>query len=162
LKHDRILENEFIEGLPEMIAVIGDISGIQNGQWPEIHKFEDPQLLARLLNAGLNPNITDKKGNPILYQCAPHPDCLSLLLKAGANPDSPNSRGETPLMRAAYVGDIDCVQALLDGGANPTIEFTPGARVMMEFNDEMTDFVEKARKKWSAKQQKKGQAAGKR
>jgi ankyrin repeat protein len=125
-----------------------------NGQWPAIDMFEDPQLLARLLSARLNPNITDKKGNPILYQCAPHPDCLALLLKAGAKANLPNSQGETALMRAAYVGDIDCVQVLLDGGADPTIEFTPDARVMMEFDDEMTDFVEKARKRWGAKKQK--------
>ena len=154
LKHDRILENEFIEGLPEMIVAVGDISGIQNGQWPAIDKFEDPQLLASLLSAGLDPNITDKKGNAILHQCAPHPDCLALLLKAGADADRANSKGETALMRAAYVGNVDCVQELLDGGANPTIEFTPFARVMMEFNDEMTAFVELARKKWNARKQK--------
>ena len=65
-------------------------------------------------------------------------------------------------MRAAYVGDVDCVQVLLDGGANPTIEFTPFARVMMEFNDEMTTFVEMARKKWSARKRKQGLAVGKR
>ncbi|MEZ6136112.1 MAG: ankyrin repeat domain-containing protein [Pirellulaceae bacterium] len=155
LKHDRILENEIIEGLPEMIAAVGDISGIENGQWPAIDKFEDPQLLECLLRAGLNPNITDKKGNPILYQCAPHPDCLALLLKAGANANGASSKGETALMRAAYVGDIDCVQVLLDGGADPTIEFTPFARVMIDFNDEMSAFVEKARKRWISSKQKK-------
>ncbi len=151
LKHDRILENEIIEGLPEMIAAVGDISGIKNGQWPVIDKFEDPQLLASLLNAGLNPNITDKKGNPILSQCTPHPDCLRLLVKAGAKVDMPNREGETALMRATYVGDIDCVKVLLDAGANPTIEFTPFARTMMEFDEEITAFIERARKKWKAK-----------
>lgn len=162
LKQDRILENEFIEGLPEMIASVGDIGGIESGQWPAIYKFEDPRLLASLLNAGLNPNIVDKKGNPILYQCAPHPDCLSLLLKAGANPDLPNSGGETPFMRAAYVGEIDCVQALLDGGADPTIEFTRNAELFMEFDKEMCEYVAKARNKWRAKKQKQGLAVGKR
>lgn len=156
LKHDRILENEFIEGLPEMIAAVGDISGIPNGQWPAIDKFEDPRLLESLLNAGLDPNICDKKGNPILYQCVPHPDCLSLLLTAGAKVDLPNREGETAFMRATYDGDIDCVQVLLDGGADPTIEFTPSAQTFMEFDQEMCDFIEKARKKWSARKQKKG------
>jgi ankyrin repeat protein/predicted DNA-binding WGR domain protein len=162
LMHDRILENEIIDGLPEMIAAVGDISGIENGHWPAIDKFEAPQLLASLLNAGLNPNITDKKGNPILHQCAPHPDCLALLLKKGANADGANSKGETALMRAAYVGDIDCVQVLLDGGADPTVEFTPFARVMIGFNDEMKAFIEKVREKWNAKKQKKGIAGVKR
>ncbi len=64
-------------------------------------------------------------------------------------------------MRAAYVGDIDCVQVLLDGGADPTIEFPPFAKIMMEFDEEMTAFVEKARKKWSGSK-KKGSAVGKR
>ncbi len=159
LNHDRILENEIIDGLPEMIAAVGDISGIENGQWPAIDKFEDPQLLASLLKAGLSPNVTDKKGNPILYQCAPHPDCLALLLKAGANPDGASSKGETALMRAAYVGDSDCVQVLLDGGADPTVELTPFAQVMIGFNGEMKAFIEKAREKWNAKKQKKGIAA---
>lgn len=153
-KHYRILENEFIEGLPEMIAAVGDISGIEYGQWPAIHKFEDPGLLASLLNAGLDPNITDRKGNPILYQCVPHPDCLSLLLKAGAKVDLPNKHGETALMRATYDGDIDCVQVLLKAGANPTIPFTSEARAMMEFDKEMCEFVEKARKKWIARKAK--------
>lgn len=162
LKHDRILENEIIEGVPEMIAAVGDISGIKDGQWPAIDKFEDPQLLTLLLNAGLNPNITDKNGNSILYQCVPHPDCLALLLKAGANVDKTNSRGETAFMRATYVGDLDCVQALLDGGANPTIEFPPFARVMMRFNGEMTAFVEKAIEKWQVTNRKKKPGAVKR
>lgn len=162
LKHDRILENEFIEGLPEMIAAVGDISGIPNGQWPAIDKFEDPGLLARLLNARLDPNIIDKKGNPILYQCVTHPDCLSLLLKAGAKVDLPNREGETALMRAAYDGGIDCVEVLLKSGANPTIELTPWAQTMLEFDEEMSDFIEKARKKWNAKKQKNGKAISKR
>ncbi len=162
LKHDRILENEFIEGLPEMIAAVGDISGITNGQWPTIDKFEDPGLLASLLRAGLNPNICDKKGNPILYQCVTHPDCLSLLIKAGAKVDLPNRGGETALMRAAYDGDTDCVQVLLDAGANPTLEFTPWAQTMIGFDQEMCDFIEKARKKWTAKKPKQVKPEGKR
>lgn len=162
LKHDRILENEFIEGLPEMIAAVGDISDIRNGQWPAIHKFEDPGLLARLLNARLNPNIIDKKGNPILYQCVTHPECLSLLLKAGAKVDLTNNEGETALMRAAYDSDFDCVQVLLDAGANPTDKFTPGAQTMLEFDKEMCDFIDKARRKWNAQKQRNGKSAGKR
>ncbi len=47
-----------------MITAVGDLSGIKNGEWPAIDKFEDPQLLARLLNAGLDPNITTKKEIP--------------------------------------------------------------------------------------------------
>jgi hypothetical protein len=137
-----------------MIEAVGDISGIENGQWPAIDKFEDPQLLASLLSAGLSPNITDKKGNPILYQCGSHPDCLALLLKAGANPDGASSKGETALMRAACVGDIVCVQVLLDGGADPTIEFPPFTRVMIGFSDDMTAYIEKARKKWNARKKK--------
>ncbi len=56
-----------------MIAAIGDISGIQNGQWPAIDKFENPQLLASLLNAGLDPNITDRKweSNPLPMRSTP-------------------------------------------------------------------------------------------
>lgn len=162
LKHDRILENEFIEGLPEMIAAVGDISGIPKGQLPAIDKFEDPGLLSRLLSAGLDPNIIDKKGNPILYQCVTHPDCISLLLKAGAQVDLPNRQGETAFMRAAYDGDFDCVELLLKSGANPTIEFTPWAKTMLEFDREMSEFIEKTRKKWKAKKRTNVKAVAKR
>ncbi len=151
MKHDHIQEGEVIEGVGELVAELGDISAIQDGQWPNIDKFENPQLLGTLLDAGLNPEVTDKAGNTLLCQCVSHPDCIDLLIKRGVNVDRRNAKDETALMRASYVGQQDCVQRLLDAGANPTLEFSSFARVMIGMDQEMTAFIDAAREKWNRK-----------
>ena len=49
-------------------------------------------------------------------------DALRKLLKAGALPDVPTNDGSTPLMLAAYKGDVRSAQILLDHGADPLRE----------------------------------------
>jgi hypothetical protein len=148
LQHDHIQEGEVIDGVDELVAELGDISAIQDGQWPTIDKLEHPQLLRTLLDAGLNPEVTDKAGNTLLCQCVSHPDCIDLLVKRGVNVDRRNAKDETALMRASYVGQPDCVQRLLDAGANPTLEFSSFAKVMIGMDQEMNAFIESARAKW--------------
>jgi len=46
-------------------------------------------------------------------------DAIRRLLKAGALADQPTQDGSTPLMRAAYDGDVRSAQLLLDRGADP-------------------------------------------
>lgn len=148
MKHDHIQENEIIDGVEELVAELGDISGIEDGQWPAIDKFEDPRLLKILLDAGLNPEITDKSGKTLLSQCVSHPDCIDLIVNKGVEVDRRYDKAETALMRAVYVGDKECVQRLLDAGANPTLEFTGFAKVMLRMNEKMSAFMEAARVKW--------------
>jgi len=44
------------------------------------------------------------------------------LLERGAEVDHRNERGSTPLMQAAYSGDLEVARFLLDAGADPTIK----------------------------------------
>ena len=46
-------------------------------------------------------------------------ETLRRLLKAGALPDQPTNDGSTPLMLAAYHGDVRSAQILLEHGADP-------------------------------------------
>ncbi|MEZ6104976.1 MAG: SMI1/KNR4 family protein [Pirellulaceae bacterium] len=149
MKCDFLPESE--EGQDEVIAMIlalGDLSEIQDGQWPIIDRFENPTLLQHLLEAKLNPNLRDKRGRPLLIQCVGHPACIDLLVRFGADVEATDDNGETPFMQASYRGDEDCMTHLLDAGADPTREFTGMAKVLLNMDEEMQEFVEAARKKW--------------
>lgn len=153
LKHDYIPE-EFDElaEIEELVAELGDLSGIADGEWPKIDRMENPDLLRCLLDAGLNPDLTAKDGNSLLYQCVRSLDCLNLLLERGAAVDHRTSDDkETPLMRAASVSDEECVQRLLNAGADPTLEFTRFAKVMLSMKEKMTAIIEAARADWNRK-----------
>ncbi|MDB5341497.1 MAG: / family protein [Planctomycetaceae bacterium] len=151
MQHDYIPEggDEFaaVEGV---ITELGDLSGIQDGEWPSIGEFEDPRLLRALLEAHLNPEITAKDGNSLLNQCVVNPACIDLLLQRGVDIDRRSGRaGETALMRATYKGDEECVERLLQAGANPTLEFSHLAKVLLEMDDEMTAIIQAAQDKWN-------------
>ncbi len=105
-----------------LVTELGNVSGIQDGDWPTIDKFESPRLLSCLLEAGLNPEITDKGGNSLLSQCVTHPDSIDLLIEYGVNIDRRSGRDNgTALMRATWKGDQECVQRLLDAGTFPDV-----------------------------------------
>jgi ankyrin repeat protein len=156
MKHDYIPEGgEEYDQVAELITELGDLSGIQDGEWPHIDRFEDPRLLGALLDAGLNPEITDKKGGSLLRQCVGHPECIDLLVEQGVDIDRRSGRDdETALMRATYVGDEECVERLLEAGANPSLEFSPFAKVMLDMNEEMIEIIEAAREDWNRNQGK--------
>jgi len=151
LMHDYIPEEfEQIEEIEDLITELGDLRGIQDSEWPQIDRFEDPRLLRALLAAGLNPEITAKDGRSLLGQCVMSPECISLLLERGIDVDRRNSSdGETALMRATYKGDQECVKRLLSAGADPTLEFSPFAKVMLSMNKKMTALIDAARIDWN-------------
>jgi ankyrin repeat protein/predicted DNA-binding WGR domain protein len=150
LKHDYFYEGfDGFDEIGELITELGDLSGIQDGKWPNIDRFEDPRLLRSLLDAGLNPEITDGSGNSLLSQCVGNPECIDLLLERGVAVDRRSGRDhETALMRAAYKGDEECVERLLAAGADPTLEFSSFARVMLSMDRQMTAIIETARENW--------------
>jgi len=153
LKHD-FIPDEF-EELAEITALVGelgDLSGIADGEWPAIDRFENPDLLRCLLDAGLNPEITDKAGHSLLYQCVRSSDCLDVLIGRGVAVDRRGSAADdTPLIRAAVVGDEQCMRTLLEAGADPTVELTPFAKVLLGMNRKKTEFLERARSEWHRK-----------
>jgi len=157
LKHDYIPEEfEELREIEELVAELGDLSGLADGQWPTIDRLENPDLLRCLLDAGLNPEITAKNGGSLLSQSVGCPDCIDLLLERGVAIDRRiGSDNSTALMRATYKGDEQCIQRLLDGGADPTLEFTTFANVMLNMNEKKKALIESARANWNRKQAKK-------
>lgn len=151
MRHDYIPEEgEEFDAVEGLIIELGDLSGIQDGEWPAIDKFEDARLLSALLETGLRPEITDKKGYSLLRQCASHPNCIDLLVERGVDVNRRSGRNdETALMRATYAGDEECVQRLLKAGADPTLEFSPFAKVMLSMDEEMSARIEAARADWN-------------
>src|SRR5262249_43770072 len=111
-----------IKEIEQVVKELGDLGGIQNGEWPFINIRSD-RLLRCLLGAGLNPQIVDTDHNTLLWQCAGSADCIDLLLKH--NVDLERRSGlddkETPLMRALSAKSVPAVKRLLAAGANPTV-----------------------------------------
>jgi ankyrin repeat protein len=54
---------------------------------------------------------------PLHCACA-HPEAMRLLIDMGANLEATNNNGETPLMRAASIGNGDAVKLLLQNGSD--------------------------------------------
>lgn len=157
MKHDYITDEcDEVEEIEGLITELGDLSGIQDREWPNIDKFESPRLLSCLLDAGLNPEITDKDGNSLLSQCVMHPESIDLLIEQGVAIDRRSGRDHgTALMRATWKGDEECVQRLLDAGANPTLEFGSFAKVMLDMDEEMSAIIATARDNWNRNKGKK-------
>jgi len=78
----------------------------------------DTGAVARVLDSGIRPTITDAEGVPALMLAALFGDvaAVDLLLTRGADPNQPDKTGATALMWA--VPDIRKVRLLIDRGAN--------------------------------------------
>jgi len=145
-------ECEDVEELEVLIEAIGDLSGVQNGDWPVVGRFESPRVLYALLEAGLNPELTDKVGKSLLCQCVMHPECIELLLECDVEIDRRSGpQARTALMEAACRMSGDSVELLLNAGANPTLEFVPGSKALPGIYNDMFQRIVGARKEWKRK-----------
>jgi predicted DNA-binding WGR domain protein len=119
VRHDHTPET--IKEMEQMVKELGDLSGIADGKWPFVN-IDSPRLVRCLLEAGLNPEITDSEGHSLLWQCAGSRECVDLLAEYGVRIDRRSGGSfETALMRAAFCGEIAAVERLLHLGANPTV-----------------------------------------
>ena len=87
--------------------------------------FVKPSIVAALLKAGADPNVSEKTLNitPLHAACRRgQKDIVQLLLKAKANIDALDCRGNTPLCIAAGNGYKDIVELLLPAGADIELE----------------------------------------
>ena len=82
-----------------------------------------------LLNAGVNPHISDADGNTSLHY-AVHGDCSKVVLQAmfkhGADVNATNKCNRTALMVACWKGNVDTLNILLNAGANTQISDADG------------------------------------
>ncbi len=92
----------------------------------------DAVAFAGLLDDGLDSNLRDVNGQPLLYKAAKagHADIVVLLLDRGAEIDAKTkATGRTALSQAAFSGHLDVVELLLARGADiharNLFEFTP-------------------------------------
>ena len=82
------------------------------------------RMLGRLLAAGADPALPDRKGVPVLVAAAGCPNGLEevrTLLEAGVNVDSRDATGRTALMAAAKHRRTEVAEVLLDHGADPAL-----------------------------------------
>lgn len=81
----------------------------------------DAESLKIMLENGLNPNLSNHKGDSLLMLASYHNAffCVRLLLDFGASVDKPNDRGHTPLAGVCFKGYIEVAELLLKAGANP-------------------------------------------
>lgn len=81
----------------------------------------EAQNLKIMLENGLNPNLSNHKGDTLLMLASYHNayECARLLLDFGASVDKPNDRGHTPLAGVCFKGYVKIAKLLLESGASP-------------------------------------------
>lgn len=86
----------------------------------------NPTVIPKLLDRGLDPNLKAKDGNNIIYksiQSIANPIervmILKYMIKKGANVNLFSKMTYTPLMVASREGDMESVKVLVEAGANP-------------------------------------------
>jgi len=100
----------------------------------QLARTGDAQTLARLLEKGLPPNMSNHNGDTLLMLAAyhGHAEATEALLRAGADPDRCNDNGQTPLAGAAFKGFEPIVELLLTHGAQPGFA-PPGGKTPVMF-----------------------------
>ncbi|ANV98668.1 hypothetical protein BBW65_07595 [Helicobacter enhydrae] len=80
----------------------------------------DKESLEILLNAGLNVNLANHKGNTLLMLAAYNNsfEVTKMLLERGAEVDKRNDRNQTPLAGVCFKGYYDIAKLLVEYGAD--------------------------------------------
>ncbi|WP_425396901.1 SMI1/KNR4 family protein [Aeoliella sp.] len=149
---------EKIEEIERVVKELGDLSQIEDRQWP-FTNISSVRVLRPLLKAGLNPEITDTESQTLLWQCASSAPCINLLVKQGVDIERRSgSESETPLMRAIFLESIPAVKRLIELGANPTVRLKYYISSKITYNKRLGKIVEDARVKWRRKAARKKKA----
>ena len=93
--------------------------------WSKVFGFAragQTETLAAYVDAGIQVNLTNDKGDTLLMLAAyhGHTAAVSALLERGADPNRLNDRGQSPLAGAVFKNEPGIVKALLAAGADPT------------------------------------------
>lgn len=162
VRHDHTPET--IKEMEQIVKELCDLSHIEDGKWP-FGNIRSARLIRCLLEAGLNPEITDTEGYSLLWQCAGDRECIDLLAERGVdvNRRAGNSfdfenrvQGETALMRAVFCEDYPAVERLLQLGADPSVKFSDRTRSGSYDRDtKVWRTIDKAKTKWKKNKAKK-------
>ncbi len=76
--------------------------------------------LSKMINAGLNVDLCDTKGNTLLMLASYNnqEEVVKYLIKNDASIDKKNDRGQTPLAGVCFKGYLNIVKLLVENGAN--------------------------------------------
>jgi ankyrin repeat protein len=91
-------------------------SDSQRNEFIKAMKFDDVNTVKSLISQGINPNLVDLNGNPMLVLAIKDRSykVIDVLLVAkGMDVDLSNRQGETPLMIASINGDLPLVRTLV-------------------------------------------------
>ena len=145
---DSMLMSACAQGTPDMVSVILDYHPDINYQdtygnnalTKAVGNFGHyRQMVPMLLNAGINPNASVGSSGKINYtalykitnqallnQDEADYNIIRLFLEKGANPNLADKNGKTPLMNAAYKGNLAIVKMLMEFGADPNLKDSSG------------------------------------
>jgi predicted DNA-binding WGR domain protein len=137
-----------VKEIKRLVKELGDLSGIEDGQWPFVN-FSSSDVLRCLLDAGLNPEITDTEGQSLLFQSACSPECVEMLADRGVDLDRRSgANGFTALMRAIFLQRTAPAIRLIELGANPCFRLDRFTGDRLKSNSELARFLAKAQKNW--------------
>jgi ankyrin repeat protein len=91
------------------------------------YAYRNAELIKVLLDAGADPNVRERWGGTVLVSAVGtasdenRPPIVRELLRSHADVNVKDSSGMTPLMRAAFVGDVETVRILLGAGADANV-----------------------------------------
>ena len=91
-------------------------SDSQRNEFVKAMKFDDVNTVKSLISQGINPNLVDSNGNPMLVLAIKDRSYKVidvLLATKGMDVDLSNKQGETPLMIASINGDLPLVRTLV-------------------------------------------------
>ncbi len=90
----------------------------------DMARNNDYTSLETLLKNGLNPNLTNHKGDSLLMLACYYNsvECVKLLLQYKAEVDKTNDKNLTPLSGVCFKGYVEVAKLLLENGANPDLK----------------------------------------
>ncbi|CAG9171516.1 ankyrin repeat domain-containing protein [Cupriavidus respiraculi] len=80
-------------------------------------EFDDGNTVQKLVARGVNPNLKDRKGDPLLVQALREKSlkaARALINAKDIDFDQPNAAGETALMMASLQGELEMVKLMVD------------------------------------------------
>jgi ankyrin repeat protein len=93
----------------------------------------DADMLRRLVENGLPPNLRNHKGDTLLMLASYHGhlDASRALLELGADPNIVNDNGQTPLAGAGFKGNVAMAELLIAHGADVNAAGPDGKTALM-------------------------------